>query len=209
MESLALLTGKEIIINNVEFNLGLTSKVILSIFVFKWLNTELPVKITQKQIAEDLGLEYKVVGKTIRELVDSGILIARKSKGPNETGPLSWYYYGHKEIFVDGSVIPENFVAPQESLVSNKRSYSDFYVYVCTHKDVPVYVGKGSGKRLEHCLSGKSTSAELNRLVFSGELENMKVTKMYSGLTDKEALKREREIIEGFKLLGYNLTNRQ
>lgn len=211
MESIKLLGAKEFSVGGVNLTLTLTQRVLLTMFVCKWLKGELPVRISQKEIAEDLGIEYRTVSRLIKDLIGSELLLARKSKDRG-TGYIGWNYYGHKEITVDGFVIPENFIEFADDeihLVNQPNTVKDYYVYVCTHKNVPVYVGKGTGLRMDHCLSGKSTSFGLNKLVIEGEIPNMKVTKMYSGLTSEQAMIKEREIIDGFRLLGYDLANVQ
>ena len=45
----------------------------------------------------------------------------------------------------------------------------NYYVYIAYVKGVPVYVGKGRGRRYLHCSSGKSSCLLLNKDYFAGE----------------------------------------
>ncbi len=77
-----------------------------------------------------------------------------------------------------------------------------YYVYKAIaergeHKGKVVYIGKGKGLRLQHCLSGCSSSKEINKYFFlNGEEESMSVHIMEYFETDLEALKRESELIK-------------
>ena len=81
-----------------------------------------------------------------------------------------------------------------------------YYVYVCSIKGDPVYVGKGCGDRYKHCTSGRSSCIELNKNLFQHGERAFSVIKVIEGLTEAEALEYERAAIimggEGF----YNRT---
>jgi hypothetical protein len=67
------------------------------------------------------------------------------------------------------------------------------YVYVAKAGEVVVHVGKSFGRRYLHCLSGRSTNYELNRLHFAGEKVSVEIYR--DGLNHEGALKPEREMI--------------
>lgn len=75
-----------------------------------------------------------------------------------------------------------------------KDAVEGYYVYAATHNNEIVYIGKGKESRYLHCASGSSHVYELNKLHFSGELVEVAILK--DALTDTEATKLEREMIE-------------
>lgn len=77
-----------------------------------------------------------------------------------------------------------------------------YYVYKAIaergeHIGKVVYVGKGKGLRMKHCLSGCSSSRSINKYFFlNGEEESMSVHVIEYFNTENEALRRESEIIK-------------
>lgn len=74
----------------------------------------------------------------------------------------------------------------------------EYYVYTVTHENDIVYVGKGTGKRLEHVLSGKSHNYGLNDLYFKNKYLNtslplVSIVKYFESST--EALAYEKYLI--------------
>lgn len=209
MECIDVLKGKEFSsAGGLPVKLKITSKAVLALFVSDlMIGVDLPIRFTHEEIAEMLNLERKSTGKTIRELLHDKLLVARKEKHLGK-GPFHWAYYGHEAMIIDGKEYPSNIVdVPTVDHNFSVGASKNYYVYVCKHKNVPIYVGKGHGNRINHCLSGSSSCQGLNKLVLTGEKENMTVSKMYEGLTSEEALAKEREVILGFISLGYNLEN--
>ena len=77
-----------------------------------------------------------------------------------------------------------------------------YYVYGAYVDGVLKYVGKGTGNRYKHCMSGKSSCAELNRDFFGGK--HITVELLYQNLAEDRALILERDMIsENFEDL-YN-----
>lgn len=78
----------------------------------------------------------------------------------------------------------------------------NYYVYKAIaergeHTGKVVYVGKGKGLRMRHCLSGCSSSKDINRYFFlNGEEESMSVHVVEYFETELEALKRESALIK-------------
>lgn len=81
-----------------------------------------------------------------------------------------------------------------------------YYVYICYYKGVPVYIGKGKGDRINHCISGKSTSPKLNELYFK-DRDNLSVKKVKENTHNGHAKHVERELIREYRNKGYRLFN--
>lgn len=81
----------------------------------------------------------------------------------------------------------------------------EYYVYLCFVDNVLRYVGKGTGDRFKHCNSGKSTCALLNRDYFNDCKFNIVIYK--DGLTEKDALAAEKELIDLHSRTLYNVSN--
>jgi len=83
---------------------------------------------------------------------------------------------------------------------------NNYYVYVCYVDDIVRYVGKGKGNRYKHCVSGKSTCAELNKALFTGS--ELSVERVFMGLSEEQAFAWEQEVIDGIGLDNlYNKNN--
>lgn len=82
-----------------------------------------------------------------------------------------------------------------------------WYVYVGRHNDEIVYVGKGTGNRMEHLNSGKSNCYHANKLHFSGEFINVEVVQYFD--TEHEALIHEKKLIEIEQPIGNTIYARQ
>ena len=83
--------------------------------------------------------------------------------------------------------------------ISNDNVY---YVYACKVDGTIRYIGKGLGERYMHCLGGRSTCKGLNRDYYAGK--KLEVEFLYEGLTEQEALRRERREIKSRKGQLYN-----
>lgn len=70
------------------------------------------------------------------------------------------------------------------------------YVYAAMHNGKVVYVGKGTGERWKHCISGTSSSYRMNFLHFQGE--DVRVRILVSGLTERAALAVEQRLIHEY-----------
>lgn len=81
------------------------------------------------------------------------------------------------------------------------------YVYICYIKDLPVYVGKGTGKRWRHCISGKSTNPDLNKAFFEHGESGMRVEIVEQNLDDHVAYDVEKYWIKMILAEGYELFN--
>jgi hypothetical protein len=82
-----------------------------------------------------------------------------------------------------------------------------YYVYICYVNEDPVYVGKGKGKRLLHCTSGRSHNKKLNTALSDYGSKAFAVHIVYRGLDERRALEEERKLIKYFLVQGYELYN--
>lgn len=82
-----------------------------------------------------------------------------------------------------------------------------YYVYVCLVNDSPVYVGKGTGKRYLHCVSGKSSSVGLNRDFFLWGKKAFEINIVDYDLSEDDAYTLERMVINNLISQGYDLYN--
>lgn len=72
-----------------------------------------------------------------------------------------------------------------------------YYVYIARIGEEIVYIGKGSGKRLEHVNSGTSHNYYLNKAHFEGVVMDVQITEEFE--LEKDALEREAQLIEECK----------
>ena len=86
-----------------------------------------------------------------------------------------------------------------------------YYVYAAYGvNDELLYIGKGSGSRLQHCVSGTSSSRDMNRYFFqNGEAGSIKVKVLKRFKTEEEALKFEmRSIVTLSPLFNKNFSQK-
>ena len=74
-----------------------------------------------------------------------------------------------------------------------------FELYYCYYKDELVYIGQGKTGRHKHCLSGKSHCIELNKIVLSEGLENIRIDVVYRANDKFKTREREKEDIVGLQ----------
>ena len=74
-----------------------------------------------------------------------------------------------------------------------------FELYYCYYKDELVYIGHGKAGRHRHCLSGKSHCRELNQIVLTEGLDNLRVEVVYRANDRFKTLMREKEDIVGLQ----------
>ena len=121
--------------------------------------------------------------------------------------------YGTPELVVttltgEDYKLPKLFSAETpEELLERYSKMNNYYVYICKHNNVVVYVGKGSRERLTHCTSGRSSSKGLNDLVLSGA--TVTVEKIAENLTEEMALQLESSYIRALINSGYLLYNKK
>ena len=81
------------------------------------------------------------------------------------------------------------------NMVEDKK----FELYYCYYKDELVYIGHGKAGRHKHCLSGKSHCRELNQIVLTEGLDNLRVEVVYRANDRFKTLMREKEDIVGLQ----------
>lgn len=79
-----------------------------------------------------------------------------------------------------------------------------YYVYQCEVEGVIRYIGKGKGDRSYHCISGKSSCAQLNKDFHEGK--NMVVTKLIKNICEFDAIEIESKLIIKHRDTLYNKT---
>ena len=100
-----------------------------------------------------------------------------------------------EEYAQKGREMVENYLQ-QEQLIKerNKLLGKNFYVYFVYVDGVVRYIGKGSGDRWKHAISGSSSVAELNRDHFSGKFIEVRICKD-EWLTESRAFQVEADMI--------------
>lgn len=81
----------------------------------------------------------------------------------------------------------------------NKIQGNCYYVYIVFVNGIPRYVGKGTGDRYKHAISGASSVPELNKDFFN--TANIEVRILYGNttFTEDEAFKYEKDVIGSLK----------
>jgi hypothetical protein len=97
---------------------------------------------------------------------------------------------------------PKSDVDKLKSKLKNAKDI--YYVYQCEVEGVVRYIGKGKGDRSYHCISGKSSCAELNRDFHEGK--DMVVTKLFKNISEFNAIEIESQLIAKYKETLYNKT---
>ena len=70
-----------------------------------------------------------------------------------------------------------------------------FELYYCYYKDELVYIGQGKKGRHKHCLSGMSHCRELNQIVLTEGLDNLRIDVVYRANDRFKTLQQEKEDI--------------
>ena len=94
-----------------------------------------------------------------------------------------------------------------KAILDKYTKNNTYYIYLCKNGDAVVYVGKGTGDRINHCLSGKSSSSELNQLVSDGV--QLTVHKVAENLTEEMAFYLENAYITSLIKSGVVLVNKK
>lgn len=182
--------------------------IMLDCLFSKQVDSDTPIKLTQRYIADSIACDLKATGKALKNLTSTGII---KAERPAEKFNSYEYYSigGFTLHMVDGREI--EFVQKVKSIpnaFSRDVVYSNpYYVYICYLKGRPVYVGKGKDNRIAHCTSGKSSSQALNAALFEHGKQNMSVEKVLYNLSESNAVLKEREVICQLKSEGFTLYN--
>lgn len=176
---------------------------------FKEAPAGIAIVKSQAEIAKACGMEYKSVGKCIRKLLSHGLLIAVKTHQKGRA--ISFKYAGFNTFTLyseSGGYTVEGVRVCDLESDATPMMRKEYYVYTCKHNGTPVYVGKGKGDRLTHCLSGRSSSPALNELLFKNDIGEFEVTKLIENLSEDEALLQESAIIKAYADAGLKLCNR-
>ena len=154
-----------------------------------------PFIMPQKEIASNISTDYRTVGKIMRRLVEFGVLVGAQPEKGWEFFAINAFSVEHKgEDYEVSGITLCDYEVINEKL--NPPEVPSYYVYMCSLDNKPVYIGMGKGDRINHCLSGCSSSAKLNELVFTHGKENFKVEKLFEGLTREAAADKERTLIQ-------------
>lgn len=171
-----------------------------------------PIQVSQSELSNQTGLELKAIGNIMRELMTSGLISGVKLKIVQH----QWLYTSINETIFHRaddsifSIMQRNRSIPEGIMLETKaKDVHDYYVYVCKLDSIPVYVGKGKGQRYLHCISGMSGNSSLNKAYFECGEERMSVIKVLEDLTEKQALEKEKTLIDSFTSLGYKLYNKE
>lgn len=148
--------------------------------------TNNPVQMSNVNLGKIVELDERRVRDIVIRLSAQGMIVAESP----------WVYekdticYGFPTLIITTRVgkeftIPQIIVGntPEKLLGKLDKRY---YVYVCKKDDQVVYVGKGIGGRLNHCINGKSSCSGLNQAVARGD--NLSVEKIADGLTEEMAI---------------------
>jgi hypothetical protein len=84
---------------------------------------------------------------------------------------------------------------------------NQYYVYVCYVNQNPVYVGKGKNLRYLHCTSGKSHNPMINKALLEYGSSNFNIHMAAENLSESDAFKIERAVINDIMKLGFVLFN--
>lgn len=87
----------------------------------------------------------------------------------------------------------------------NKLQGNCYYVYIVFVNGEPKYVGKGTGDRYKHAVSGASSVPNLNRDFFNNEHIEVAILFGNKNMPEKEAFKYEMDVIGSLKIFDiYN-----
>jgi DNA-binding MarR family transcriptional regulator len=213
LQAYKLIHASHYYIDDAKISLTATEKLILikldQIF-FQTKDSDKPLKVTQRQIADAISIDLKATGYAIKRLIKNGLVGAARENENNFTC-YKYYSVGGTTLYTsDEREI--DFVLKVKNLPSHykplENSYTKpYYVYVCRLNGIPVYVGKGKGPRLLHCISGTSSNQQLNQALFEYGADALSVDKIHENLSDEEAMTLERETINSLKEQGFSLFN--
>ena len=82
-----------------------------------------------------------------------------------------------------------------------KKLKQDYYVYICVVDNMLKYIGKGRNTRWEHCVSGRSSCALLNRDYFRGKHIKVYISK---SMPENVALDMENKLLSMYPSQLYN-----
>lgn len=153
------------------------------------------------KISSALGISDAKVMKSLKKLTELGVLSKTKLQ---IKGAIHSSEYELNNNFVYSSTAKDDFTYDVEfsidKIINNTdfESALDYYVYVVLDEnDNVIYVGKGSGDRYKHVISGRSHKKELNSLFIKGEV--LKVLLFGDYDSEDESLYVEKQLIKKLK----------
>ena len=155
---------------------------------------------------------HRVVGLSAKEVINS-LYNIKVLTMDNPLGKDNLLCFVTPELVVTTRVgVEHEFPAifaegTPEKLEAKFSDLNTFYVYVCRHEGKIIYVGKGNKDRFNHCISGSSSSPDLNSLVKRGE--NLTAEKVAENLSEEMAIHLEESYMRALVLSGTSLVNRQ
>lgn len=117
----------------------------------------------------------------------------------SETITIKWHSNGGIQSNVNTQAVRTGYIknTTLEKVADDPSLPKGHYVYMTTVDGEVVYIGRGTGNRMYHTISGASGNKELNRLYFS---KARMITEVVQQDMDKEAAKRlEKLLIAKYK----------
>ena len=202
---------KTIKVGGDEFLLQLVERLLLALLRAKCKSSYEPFEVSMETLGSALAVDRTTIMRSMSNLDSCGLIYREKVKRFNYS---TWSYIGVAAYTgvsdIYGTIaVPEILLADIPTTVKACSGGNTHYVYICKKDGVPIYVGKGKGNRINHCLSGNSSSAELNKIFYSCNGDGMTVDKVIEGVPNSEAMIQEQQLINKLLADGHPLVNKQ